>query len=94
MTIKTKAKSHPRVTYLGTNNFYGQAAINAAYGSNLKSVKSNKGFYSKKYQTDNLAKNLHTNNQQKCIDCLKPISNKNERECKKCGSNYFYVANY
>ena len=23
------------------------------------------------------------NNQQKCIDCLKPRSNKNERECKK-----------
>ena len=35
-------------------------------------------FYSKKYQSDN-----PTNDQQKCIDCLKPRSNKNERECKK-----------
>ena len=34
----------------------------------------------KKYQRDN-----HTNNHQKCIDCLKPRSNKNESECKKCG---------
>ena len=25
------------------------------------------------------------NNQQKCIDCLKPRSNKNELECKKYG---------
>ena len=43
----------------------------------------------KKYQSDN-----HTNNQQKCIDCLKPRSNKNEREHKKCGCDYFYVPNY
>ena len=53
MTIKTKAKSHPRVTYLDTINFYG---------SNLENV--------------NLAKRLHKNNQQMCIDCLKPRSNK------------------
>ena len=59
------------------------------FESNLESVKSNKRFYLKKYQSDN-----HTNNQQKCIDCLKPRSNKNERECKKCGCDYFYVPNY
>ena len=53
--------------------------------SNSKSVKSHKWFHSKKYQSDN---------QQKCIDCLKQRSNKNELECKKCGCNYFYVTNY
>ena len=35
-----KTKSHLRVTYLDTNNFYGWT-INAVCGSNLKSVKSN-----------------------------------------------------
>ena len=44
--------------------------------SNSKSVKSYKWFCSKKYQSDN---------QQNCIDCLKPRLNKNELECKKCG---------
>ena len=77
MVIKTK--SHPRVTYLDTNNFYG-LAINVVYCSNLESV--------------SLVKRLHTNNQQKCIECLKPRSNKNEHECKKCGCDYFYVPNY
>ena len=28
-----------------------------------------------------------------CIDCVKPRSNKNERECKKCGCDYFFVPN-
>ena len=56
---------------------------------NLESVKSYKWFRPKKYQSDN-----HTNNQQERIDCLKPRSNKNERECKKCGCEYFYVPNY
>ena len=37
---------------------------------------------------------MRENNQQKCIDCLKPRSNKNELECKKCGCNQFYVSNY
>ena len=59
------------------------------FESNLESIKTNKRFYLKKHQSDN-----HTNNQQKCIDCLKPRSNKNEPECKKCGCNYFYVPNY
>ena len=36
MVIKTK--SHPRVTDLDVNNFYGWAMINAVYGSNLESV--------------------------------------------------------
>ena len=68
MTIKTKAKSHPRVTYLDTINFYG---------SNLESV--------------NLAKRLHKNNQQMCIDCLKPRSNKSYHECKKMWLQLFFL---
>ena len=40
------------------------------------------------------AKQLRENNQQKRIDCLKPRSNKNELECKKCGCSEFYVPNY
>ena len=52
---------------------------------NSKSVKSNKRFYRKKYQSYN---------QQRCINCLKPRSNKNESECKKCSCDYFYVPNY
>ena len=47
MTIEIKTKSHPKVTYLDTNNFYGWAVINVVYGSNLESVKSNKRLYSK-----------------------------------------------
>ena len=77
MVIKTK--SHPMITYLDTNNFYGLAII-AVYSSNLKSV--------------NLVKRLHTNNQQNYKECLKPRSNKNKRGSKKCGCNYFYVLNY
>ena len=57
--------------------------------SNLESVESNKRFCLKKYQSDN-----HTNNQHECISCLEPTSNKNERECKKCGCDYFHVPNY
>ena len=45
MVIKTK--SHSRVTYLDTNNFYW--TINSVYGSNL--------------ERGNLAKTFHTNNQ-------------------------------
>ena len=59
--------------------------IDADFESSLESVKSNKRFYSKKYQSDNLAIRLYTNNQQKCINCLKTRSNKSEHECKKCG---------
>ena len=79
MSIETKIKSHPGVTYLDTNNFYG-LAVNSVYGSNLESV--------------NLTKRLHTNNQQKCIDCLKPRSNKCERECKKYSCDCFYVPKF
>ena len=59
------------------------------FESNLENVKSDERFYLKKYQSDN-----HMNNQQVCIDFLKPRSNKNERECKKYGCNYFYMPNY
>ena len=38
------------------------------------------------------ARSFRENNQQKCIDCLKPRSNKNELECKKCGCNEFYTS--
>ena len=38
------------------------------------------------------ARRFCINNQQKCIDCLKPRSNKNELECKKCGCNEFYTS--
>ena len=55
----------------------------ADFESNSKSVKINKRFYSKKYQSDN---------KRKRIDCLKPRSNKNELECKKCGcDNFIYL---
>ena len=40
------------------------------------------------------ARRLRENNQQKCIDCLKLRSNKNELECNNCGCNEFYVLNY
>ena len=39
------------------------------------------------------ARRLRENNLQKCIDCLKPRSNKSELECKKCGCNEFYASN-
>ena len=37
---------------------------------------------------------LCKNNQQVCIDCLKPRSKKNNFECKNCGCTTFYVFNY
>ena len=37
------------------------------------------------------ARSLPEKDQQKSIDCLKPRSNKNELECKKCGCNECYV---
>ena len=40
------------------------------------------------------ARRFRENNQQKYIDCLKPRSNKNDLECKKCGYNEFYGASY
>ena len=39
-------------------------------------------------------KRLGEKNQQKQINCLKPRSNKNELERKKCGCNHFFVRNY
>ena len=75
MTAKSNTKSHPNPVPF---------KIYAGFESILEGVIGNERFYSKKYQSDNLI-----NNQQKCIDCLKPRSNKNERVCKKCGSDYF-----
>ena len=40
------------------------------------------------------ARRLRENNQQVCIDCLKPRLNENESECKKCGCIEFYVLDY
>ena len=40
------------------------------------------------------ARQICKNNQKVCIDCLKPRSNKNKFECKKCGCTDFYVLNY
>ena len=40
------------------------------------------------------ARRLRENNEQVCIDCLKPRSNKNKFECKKCGCTEFYVLDY
>ena len=40
------------------------------------------------------ARSLRKKNQEKYIDCLKPRSNKNELDCKKCCCNEFYVSNY
>ena len=85
MTASSKIKSCPKPVPF---------KIYVDFKCNSKSIKSNERFYSKKCQSVNLAKRLYTNNQQKCIDCLKPRSNKNERECKKCGFDYFYVPNY
>ena len=39
------------------------------------------------------AKRLCEKNQQKCIDCPKPRSNKNELG-NKCSCSTFYVSNY
>ena len=40
------------------------------------------------------ARRPHENNQQVCIDCLKPRSNKSKFECKNCGCIKFYVLDY
>ena len=40
------------------------------------------------------ARRFCENNQKVCIDCLKPISNKNKFESKKCGCTKFYVLHY
>ena len=46
------------------------------------------------YAAKSLSFSLCKNNQQVCIDCLKPRSNKNKFECKNCGSTSFYVHDY
>ena len=40
------------------------------------------------------AARLCENNQQVCIDCLKPRSKKNKFECKNCACTEFYVLDY
>ena len=40
------------------------------------------------------ARSLRENNKRVCIDCLKPRSNKNKFECKKCGCTEFYALEY
>ena len=35
------------------------------------------------------ARHIRENNQNVCINCLKPRSNKNKFECKKCGCTKF-----
>ena len=40
------------------------------------------------------ARRPHENNQKVCIDCLKPISNKNKFESKNYGCTDFYVLDY
>ena len=40
------------------------------------------------------ARRFCKNNQQVCIDCLKPRSNKNNFHCKNCGCTKFYVFDY
>ena len=57
-------------------------------------AKSHPKLVPSKIYADNLAKRLCTNNQQGCIDCLKPRSNKNERKCKKYGCDHLYALNY
>ena len=45
-------------------------------------------------KTKSHAKRLRTNIRRVSIDCLKPRSNKNKFECKKCGCTEFYVLDY
>ena len=40
------------------------------------------------------AKSFRKNNENVCVDCLKPRSNKNKFECKNCGCTDFYVLDY
>ena len=40
------------------------------------------------------ARRFCKNNQQACVDCLKPRSKKNKFECKKCCCTKFYMCDY
>ena len=73
---------HRKKSLCESKDYYKSIKINSAFNSNYI-----------KYQSANFVKMIHTNN-QKCIDCLKPRSNKNDCECKKYGCDYFYVPNY
>ena len=40
------------------------------------------------------ARRFRKNNQQVCLDCLKPRSNRKKFDCKKYGCTEFYVLDY
>ena len=44
--------------------------------------------------SETYARRFRENNQQVCMDYLKPRSNKNKFECKKYGCTKFYVLDY
>ena len=56
----------------------------------MKTTSKTKSYYERVLSKID-ARKFYENDQQKRIDCLKPRSNKNELECKKCGCNEFYV---
>ena len=59
----------------------------------MKTTSKTKSYYERVLSKID-ARKFYENDQQKLIDCLKPRSNKNELECKKCGCNQIYVPNY
>ena len=59
----------------------------------MKTTSKTKSYYERVLSKID-ARKFCENNPQKRIDCLKPRSNKNELECKKCGCNQIYVPNY
>ena len=52
----------------------------------MKTTSKTKSYYERVLSKID-ARKFYENDQQKRIDCLKPRSNKNELECKKCGCN-------
>ena len=51
-------------------------------------------FHFEQLSSEIYVKSFHENNQQVCIDCLKPRSNKNKFDCKNYGCTEFYVLDY
>ena len=51
-------------------------------------------FHFEQLSSEIYAKSFHENNQQVCIDCVKPRSNKNKFECKNYGCTEFYELDY
>ena len=60
------------------------------YKNNNNNVKTKSRFNQVLLKID--ARRFCEDNQQKCIDCLKPRSNKNKLECKKFDWNEFYAS--